>query len=275
MEAERGSAGRRPRARLVGYVTATAVAVAGIALLDLALAAGGRPAAGTPAAVVPAAPAPIDPDRVLEDVRRLSGDVPLCVDGSCITVTNRLTGSTDLAQAMAYAVAAVREAGYETSWHDWTRGAWSDRNLIARRTGVVSPTDEVYVVAHVDGVSSCPDGRCPGADDNASGTAAVLEVARAFAHVPTERTVVFLLSTGEEQGSLGVKELVAGMSAAELGRIVALVNLDMVGYDGDGDRVMELYHEEHAPSLALAETMSETIRGAGLNLVPRLNPGCG
>lgn len=270
MQEGRARWGGRPHGRLVGGFAAVSLAVSVVGLSLPSIASGGRPSDAAPAAA-----APIDPDRVLEDVRRLSGDAPLCVDGACITVTNRLTGSADLAQAMGYALAAVREAGYDTSWHDWTRGAWSDRNLIARRTGVVSPTEEVYVVAHVDGVSSCPDGRCPGADDNASGTAAVLEVARAFARVPTERTLVLVLSTGEEQGSLGVKELVAGMSDAELGRIVALVNLDMVGYDGDGDRVMELYHEEHAPSLALAEVMSETIRAAGLNLVPRLNPGCG
>ena len=73
-----------------------------------------------------------------------------------------------------------------------------------------------------------------GADDNASGTAVVLEVARALAAGPKPGCdVLFALWSGEELGLLG-SEHWAKVSTDELGRVVANLNLDMVGRAGDG-----------------------------------------
>lgn len=240
---------------------------------DAALAAAGAPG---PAAISAAElAARVDPERALEDVRRLSGATPLCTTAGCITVTNRLTGSADLARATDYLAEELSSLGYGVSFETWTSMPWFDRNLFATSTGVVTPTDKVYIVAHVDGVGGCPNGRCPGADDNASGTAAVLELARALAELDTAPSVVFLFSTGEEQGCLGVNTHLASLSAADLASIRAVVNLDMVGYDSDDDGVMNLYYGDHAPSLALARRMEAAIVAAGLPLQPVIEPGCG
>jgi Zn-dependent M28 family amino/carboxypeptidase len=88
-------------------------------------------------------------------------------------------------------------------------------------------------------------------------------------------TVTFLFSTGEEQGELGVQAYVRSLAPQDLGSIYALVNLDMVGYDGNDDDAMVLYYGDHAPSLALARTMQDAILSAGLPLAPAINPGCG
>jgi len=234
--------------------------------------------AGAEAALAADLVARVDAARVLHDVARLSGETTLCAAQRCADVVNRLTGSDDLALAMAYVAEQAAAAGFRVARHEWSSGRWADHNVLARRTGVLSPTELVYVVAHVDGVAgipSCPGERCPAADDNASGAAAVLELARVLADVPLARSLVLFFSTGEEQGMLGVKAYVNQRTAEELAAIHALVNLDMVGYDGNGDRVMELYHEDHAPSLALARDMRDAVERAGLPLVPRLNPGCG
>src|SRR5262249_55830830 len=68
-----------------------------------------------------------------------------------------------------------------------------------------------------------------GADDNASGTAAVLEIAEAIAAgPPTKRTLVFAAWCGEEKGLIG-SEFFAEHPLWDLGRIACCVNLDMVG----------------------------------------------
>jgi len=76
----------------------------------------------------------------------------------------------------------------------------------------------------------------PGADDNASGTAAMLEVARAFAsQPPPRRTLLFAAFSGEELGVLGSAFLVKNPPAAcPVERMQLMVNLDMVGRPQQG-----------------------------------------
>jgi hypothetical protein len=66
-----------------------------------------------------------------------------------------------------------------------------------------------------------------GADDNASGTAGVMELARLFAAAPTKRSLVFVAFSGEELGLLGSAKFVD--EALPAGRIQAMVNFDMIG----------------------------------------------
>jgi len=69
-----------------------------------------------------------------------------------------------------------------------------------------------------------------GADDNASGTSAVLALAKHFARMPglEQVNLAFVLFTGEESGLLGSRAMVANMPEG-LGKVKAMVNLDMVG----------------------------------------------
>ncbi len=105
-------------------------------------------------------------------------------------------------------------------------------------------TDEYIVVgAHYDHLglgrqfSMAPNeaGKIhPGADDNASGTAAVLELARYFSAQPKQkRGILFATFTGEELGLLGSSHLAANMPFP-LAKCAAMVNLDMIGRMRDG-----------------------------------------
>ena len=81
-------------------------------------------------------------------------------------------------------------------------------NVVATLRGTDSSSaDRVYVVgAHYDSRVTDPlnaTSDAPGANDDASGTAAVLELARVFAPRPTDSTIVFVAFAGEEQGLLG------------------------------------------------------------------------
>ncbi|MFV8750478.1 M20/M25/M40 family metallo-hydrolase [Nannocystaceae bacterium ST9] len=114
-------------------------------------------------------------------------------------------------------------------------------NVVAMLPG---KTDELIVIgAHFDHIGNSQTGMCSeivrkdkadticnGADDNASGTAMLVELARAFVAtgVTPERTIVFAHFSGEELGLLGSKALAAD-PRFPMERVAAMVNLDMVG----------------------------------------------
>ncbi len=100
-------------------------------------------------------------------------------------------------------------------------------NVIAALTGTTSP-DVVYVVSsHYDSALAGP-----GADDNSSGTAALLEAARLLAGHPQPATILFASFTGEEAGLLGSREFVRRAAANGL-RIAGALNNDTVGWAND------------------------------------------
>jgi len=118
------------------------------------------------------------------------------------------------------------------------------RNVVALLPGAGPDRDEELVIvgAHYDHLgwggdgSLAPDERAihNGADDNASGTAALLEIAEDLAAgPPPARSVLFVAFSGEERGLLGSSHFVAHPTVA-LDRAVAMINLDMVGRLRDG-----------------------------------------
>lgn len=108
-------------------------------------------------------------------------------------------------------------------------------NIIGMLPGADSRLEHEYVVysAHLDHLGTCPavdgDNVCHGAWDNASGTAAVLEIARAFAQLqpPPRRSVLFAFITGEENGLLG-SDYFAHHPTVPLQAMVANINIDAV-----------------------------------------------
>lgn len=105
-------------------------------------------------------------------------------------------------------------------------GAASD-NVIAKITGTKYPNEYVICGAHYDSYSNSSS--APGADDNASGTAAVIEMARIMKDYTFDRTVVFCAFSGEEYGLYG-SAAYASRAAQQGMEIHGYVNLDMIGY---------------------------------------------
>jgi hypothetical protein len=133
-------------------------------------------------------------------------------------------------RASAFLFDTYKSFGYEPEYQ-WfePRGALDGRtaNVVATLPGTENP-DLVYVVSsHYDSVEAGP-----GADDDSSGTAALLEAARVLAHHPLPATVVFASFTGEESGLLGSREFVRRAVAAKT-HVAATLNNDMVGWSND------------------------------------------
>jgi len=106
-------------------------------------------------------------------------------------------------------------------------------NVVADKTGTAPEAERrlVYVVAHLDSINQAGGmgAPAPGADDNASGAAGVLELARVFGAATTEHDLRLVLFGGEEQGLHGSRAHVAGLSDADRSRITMIVNMDMIG----------------------------------------------
>ena len=96
-------------------------------------------------------------------------------------------------------------------------------NVFAERKGTDSTTGAILVAAHYDTVP-----QSPGADDNATGVATVLEVARLLGSRPTPRTLQVAFFDREEIGLLG--SLAFAGSAARLKNLQGAIVLDMIGY---------------------------------------------
>ena len=185
------------------------------------------------------------PAGLADDIRYLADD----------RLGGRLTGTAGADSAAEYLARRFADAGLQPSRDGWfhefaiatdAQGARSagiagrrGRNVI----GVLPGRDPelrreaVIIGAHYDHLgggafgSLDPDssGRIHnGADDNASGSAALIHIARALAANPPARSIVFIAFAGEELGLLGSAQYVKDPLYA-LDRTVAMINLDMVG----------------------------------------------
>jgi hypothetical protein len=110
-------------------------------------------------------------------------------------------------------------------------------NVIGIKKGRVHPRRFCLVGAHYDSINeNAPCGKAPGANDNASGVAGVMELARVFSQLDTDLSVVFVAFSGEEQDLLGSRAMarslfstkpIANLRAANL---KSFVMLDMISY---------------------------------------------
>lgn len=107
---------------------------------------------------------------------------------------------------------------------EWTPNDTLDAgNVLAIQRGTLYPEEYVMVSSHYDH----PDG--PGADDNASGTAGVLEIARILSQYSFDRSIIYINFNAEEDGLLGSLEF-AKEYARQNKNILGVFNLDMIGW---------------------------------------------
>ena len=115
---------------------------------------------------------------------------------------------------------------------------YTTQNIIATFPGTVHPEEVVILSAHFDSTSTNPFWLAPGAEDNASGTVALLEAARILRYYRFDRTLKLIWFNAEEQGLYGSAAYVADHPTAN---IIGVVNLDMFGYDSNSDGCFELH----------------------------------
>ncbi len=136
-------------------------------------------------------------------------------------------------KAREYLLAQYRRFGLDARLQPFearvavTQSTVPTANVLAVLRGTESPELAYVVSSHFD---SRAEG--PGADDNTSGTAALLEAARVLSSRPQPATIIFASFTGEESGLLGSREFVRQAKADSL-RLVGALNNDMLGWSND------------------------------------------
>lgn len=219
-------------------------------------------------------------DACNEAVRYLASD----------ELEGRDTGSEGHLKAAKWAADRFADAGLkpvgddDTYFQNWKFGKKPTLNVVAFLPG---ETDEVVVVgAHLDHVGKGQSGGWTGrmlhplagadviyngADDNASGSAAVVEMGCALARLKAKprRGILFMLFSGEEKGLVGSKYYV-DHPIFPLKKTVAMINFDMVGRNADHE--MDVFGKDGSPELGEAVERVNARFGMKLKM-PAKSPG--
>lgn len=131
-------------------------------------------------------------------------------------------------EVRGYLVDRLEALGLDTETDRFTARGAPAGNVIARLPGTDPSTVWIFQ-AHFDSTSELAPETAPGADDNASGCAAVLEAARLLRDLPLRDSVWFIFTDAEEQGSLGSAFLVETLAGEDL-NIKGVIAPDMIGY---------------------------------------------
>ena len=149
-----------------------------------------------------------------------------------------------LQTAADYVDGQLRGFGYPVTLEPVTHGDVTFPNVVAAQEGTACPERVFIVGAHYDSVADAP-----GADDDATGIAAMLEIARALAGTPLPVTVRFAGFTMEEDGLVGSWDMAVRESAAGT-PIVGMVSLEMVGYTTETADFVAVIGSEESVRLA-------------------------
>lgn len=254
----------------------------GILVSALVIIAGGAVPAGAqprtaPDPTITAMIAQVQTSTLIDYVNQLTGETPAIIGGAPYTFVTRETGSgVPIQKATQYAYEFMQAQNLAVTYQTWNRCGVADRNVVAEKIGTDYPTEIVLVTAHIDSTSSTAV--APGADDDASGTAGVMAIAAIMAPHQFQRTLRFVLFTGEEQGLCG-SAAYASRAAAANEDIVAVYNLDMIGWNSDSAPIVRLHTRTtgdpgYADDLAIANTFIDVVSryGLGSALSPLVAP---
>jgi hypothetical protein len=163
-------------------------------------------------------------------IERLAGAEPVVVGGEDVTFATRYTRASQCRTAEQYVFEQFQAMGFtDVEYDPFNLGGIQARNVIATLPGTETP-DRIYILCgHLDSTSPIPYSSAPGANDNASGTAAVLAGADILKEYFFRSTIKFIAFTGEEQGLVGSEHYAAAAQAAG-DSILAVVNCDMIAF---------------------------------------------
>lgn len=151
----------------------------------------------------------IAPQRLISDVEALSFE---------------RYSQSDRLRAREYIVAALQQAGWEPELQAFEAGSNATGiNIVAKRSGTDPTIGSIVLAAHYDTVE-----QSPGADDNATSVATVLEVARLLKQYATPHTLELVLFDLEEAGLVGSTAYAEQLSSGH--NLQAAIVMDMIGY---------------------------------------------
>lgn len=216
-------------------------------------------------------------DTMKKYVSDLSGASSFLLNGNTITITSRNTVHQSITNAERYLKFRFQTYGLSVTEQPFQFNGYNAKNIIAVQEGTTLKNKKLIICAHFDAINKY-GGNAPGADDNASGTAAVLEAARILSKKTPQYTIVYALFSGEEQGLRG-SWYYAGLANSNQEDIIGVINLDMIAYDNDQDNTVEIYYRGMGEKQNLMEALLRKLQsvntgyGLGLTVSPIATAG--
>ena len=198
----------------------------------------------------------VDSKRLREDLEFLSGARPVFVDGRQVIISNRATVENKTL-ARKWLGRELEASGYIVSEHNYGSGV----NLIADKPSQGQKDDSMLLVtAHLDTVQTA------GADDDGSGIVTALTAARALAKQHLARHLRFVAFDEEERGLIGSTAYAKLLAKTGEIRNVSVINIEMTGYDSDGDGEFHAIDCNENTSPNLTETLLSAINSLDIPL---------
>jgi Zn-dependent M28 family amino/carboxypeptidase len=198
----------------------------------------------------------------------LSGEWPVIVGGQPYTIVTRHTYSgLPIQKATEFVGEHMTDLGLDVEYHVWNSSR--PPNVIGEITGETNPDEIFLITAHIDDMPPGPV--APGADDNASGSTAVLIASDIFSQHRWGCTLRFAFFTGEEQGLIG-SGYYAERSYQSGENIAGVLNLDMIAWNSPGSsRDIDLHARSTVPgSVAIAQLSADVIDAYNVDLIPEI-----
>jgi len=178
----------------------------------------------------------VNPDSVLAHIRRLQN------------FYTRYSTTDSCRAAVQWVENKFSAYGCDSTGLETYRSNYAP-NVIGAKFGTVNRRPIWVICGHTDNTSDYAPNRCPGSDDNASGTAAVLEACRVFQGINFDNTVYFIAFTGEEQGLYG-SDSFCSRASRRGDSIKAALNFDMISYGRQNIDTIEIIGKTANPACA-------------------------
>jgi hypothetical protein len=179
-----------------------------------------------------------DEATIIEMINQINESLLFSYHHGLLKFGPRYTGSVNCVLASQYIYDSFQEMGLPVEFYNWSYGGFTSRDVVATLQGTDTNSTEQYILSgHYDTVADAP-----GADDDGSGTAAVLTIAHVLSQYHFNHTIKFIAFSGEEVGTFG--SFTYARDASYRGdNIVAVLNMDMIGYAGttEGGRVLRFF----------------------------------
>jgi hypothetical protein len=164
-------------------------------------------------------------DVVVSIIEQVDESIFLSYEENLTANGPRPTESAACVAAADYMYDQFESMGLAVRYCPWSNAGYDSNNVEATLEGTDGTSDDIYIIcAHYDTVSAGP-----GADDDTSGTAAVLIAASIMSQYQFNHTIKFVAFSGEEQGLLG-SAVYASEAASQGWDIVGVLNCDMISY---------------------------------------------
>jgi len=210
----------------------------------------------------------VDQGEIYSLTGDLSGEWPVTINKQPYTLNTRhaLSGEPNQ-KAAGYLFQYYQALGLDTSYQNFTFHEQLLSNVVAQKTGTVFPERVFMITSHFDDLPVTPP--APGADDNASGTVAIMLAASILNQYEFGCTLRFVNFNAEEYGMIGSQDY-AQQAYCAGEDIRGVLNLDMIAWNTtDSAPEMDLHALSSIPgSSEMADVFQEVVSAYGLQISP-------